>query len=182
VKEENVSVLMAEDHAEIDLVFRELLQAFEKGDNALVFRLVDFLWARLAVHIRAENLCLFPAILRAAANADNDAPRPEEMKTAIADLRRDHDIFMRALATVANRMRPHAFNPHDLLSTEQLITTRQVIETVQARLESHNRLEEEQVYRWPALLLSAEELGRLVTKLKLQLENLPPRFGADRAG
>src|SRR5215210_6365640 len=109
--QENVSQLLAEDHADVDGLFRKLLHALEAGDGRLAFSLLDFLWARLAVHIRAENLSLFPAILRAADQAGGGhrtapaAPQPEEARCAISELRIDHDLFMRKLADAVNRMR-----------------------------------------------------------------------------
>jgi len=65
-------------------------------------------------------------------------------------------------------------------ATAQLATIRDRVNAVWLRLESHNALEEEQVYRWPALILSAPDLERLRASLKRELENLPPRL-ADRA-
>lgn len=43
-------------------------------------------------------------------------------------------------------------------------------------LEEHNRLEEEEVYRWPGLLLSAAEREELDAQMRREIENLPPRF------
>ena len=176
MKEERVSTLLAEDHAEVDVLFRKLLQALEAGDARPAFGLLDLLWARLAVHIRAENLALFPAILRAAEQASdgqNAAPRLDETRSAISELRVDHDFFMRELAGAVNRMRAHT---SEQFPPEQLAAIRQIVEAVRVRLELHNRLEEEKVYRWPALLLNAEENARLVKDARREIENLPPRF------
>jgi hypothetical protein len=178
--QENVSQLLAEDHADVDGLFRKLLHALEAGDASLAFSLLDFLWARLAVHIRAENLSLFPAILRAAdqvKGVDSDSPGLEEAQSAVSELRLDHDFFMRELADAVNRMRAQASEPYDAFPPEQLAAIRQIVEAVRVRLESHNRLEEEKVYRWPALLLNAEERERLASDTKREIENLPPRFG-----
>jgi hypothetical protein len=179
--QENVSQLLAEDHADVGGLFRQLLQALEAGDARLAFSLLDFLWARLAVHIRAENLCLFPTILRAAdqlkgVDSTTAAPRLEEARSAISELRIDHDFFMRELAEAVNRMRAQEFDHPDGFPPEQLAAIRQIVEAVRVRLESHNRLEEEKVYRWPAHLLNVEERERLVNDMKLEIENLPPRF------
>lgn len=179
---ENVSQLLAEDHADVGGLFRKLLQAIEAGDARLAFSLLDFLWARLAVHIRAENLCLFPAILRAADqlkgsdSPNTAAPQPEEARSAISELRIDHDFFMRELAGAVNRMRAQGFDHPDGFPPEELAAIRQIVESVRVRLESHNRLEEEKVYRWPALLLNAEENEGLINDAKREIENLPPRF------
>lgn len=177
----NVSQLLAADHADVDGLFRKLLQALEAGDARLAFSLLDFLWARLAVHIRAENLCLFPAILRAAdqlkgVDRTTAAPRLEEARSAISELRIDHDFFMRELADAVNRMRAQPIESYDEFPPEELAAIHQIVEAVRARLESHNRLEEEKVYRWPALLLNVKENERLASDTKREIENLPPRF------
>lgn len=56
---------LARDHGELDLLFAELRVAFEAGDIREIHLRLDLFWARLAVHIRAEHLQLFPAIVRA---------------------------------------------------------------------------------------------------------------------
>lgn len=178
--EDSVPALLASDHAEVDALFSQALSALEEGAVALSFHRLDFLWARLAVHIRAEHLSLFPAILQSGslASGAEHSPSVEEAQRVISELRADHDFFMRELAGIINLMRPHALNPGDPLRPEQAATVRQVIEAVRSRLKSHNRLEEEKLYGWPALLLSSEANRSLVDELKRQIENLPPRFSA----
>lgn len=56
---------LASDHAELDELLGELFAAFEAGEIELIYRTLDLFWARLAMHIRAEHLHLFPAILGA---------------------------------------------------------------------------------------------------------------------
>jgi hypothetical protein len=41
-------------------------------------------------------------------------------------------------------------------------------------------VEEKQVYLWPETLLSARELGEMSARMKHELENLPPRFSAQK--
>lgn len=48
--------VMTDDHSEIDQLIHELLGALDKKDRAQSFEHLDLLWARLAVHIRAEHL------------------------------------------------------------------------------------------------------------------------------
>ena len=57
--------VLAGDHSEIDRLTVNSLAALEDGDKSKAFAALDLLWARLAVHIRAEHLCLFPTILSA---------------------------------------------------------------------------------------------------------------------
>jgi hypothetical protein len=59
------ATVLTDDHSEIDTVASDLLAALEDGDKLQVFARLDLLWARLAVHKRAEHLCLFPSILEA---------------------------------------------------------------------------------------------------------------------
>ena len=56
---------------------------------------------RPAVHIRAEHLRLFPAVLSA---TRDDAGLYAEVESAVAALRRDHDFFMRELAAAVNAL------------------------------------------------------------------------------
>lgn len=53
---------------------------------------------------------------------------------------------------------------------------RQIVGAVSARLEAHNRLEEEQFYRLPATLLAPAEQSALSERVRREIGNLPPRF------
>ena len=61
--------VLVDDHAEVDELLRGVMLAFDGGDVREVYPKLDYLWARLAVHIRAEHLHLFPALLSAAEGA-----------------------------------------------------------------------------------------------------------------
>lgn len=62
--------------------------------------------------------------------------------------------------------------------TEQLETIRRRVDAVSLRLESHNSLEEDQVYKWPGLILGASALEDLTVALRRELDNFPGRFAA----
>ena len=62
--------LLISDHLELDTILGQLFSALDKGAAGEVYQNLDFFWARLAMHIRAEHLHLFPAILKAARNAE----------------------------------------------------------------------------------------------------------------
>jgi hypothetical protein len=170
---------LADDHAEVDALFRDLWREFDRGDARGVFEKLDYLWARLAVHIRAEHLHLFPALLAASEqrrhDAAGDAPAPGEAQTAVERLREDHDFFMRGLAGAVNAARETAAQdgPPD---RERLLQIREVVSAVAERLVEHNRVEERQVYLWPDALLAATELDTLRARMRRELKNLPPRF------
>ena len=60
---EHAASVLADDRWEIDILIGDLSAALEEGEKSQAFARPDLLWARLAVHIRAEHLCLFPSIL-----------------------------------------------------------------------------------------------------------------------
>ena len=171
--------LLAGDHAEVDALFRELWREFDGVDARGVFEKLDYLWARLAVHIRAEHLHLFPALLAASEGKRreevDEAPAPLEVRLAVERLREDHDFFMRELAGAVNAARELAAQdgPYD---RERLLQIRGRASAVAERLVEHNRLEEQQVYLWPAALLAATERDTLRAGVLREIENLPPRF------
>ena len=176
--------LLVGDHAEVDALFHDLSRGFDRGDACAVFERLDYLWARLAVHIRAEHLHLFPALLAASAargQGAGDAPAPEEVRAAVERLREDHDFFMRELAGAVSAAREMAAQegPPD---SDRLMQLRGKTFAVAERLVEHNHMEEGQVYLWPAALLSAAELGALGAGMKREIENLPPRFAGGASG
>jgi hypothetical protein len=177
--------LLAGDHAEVDVLFRDLSREFDRGDACAVFERLDYLWARLAVHIRAEHLHLFPALLAASATrrrqGAGDTPAHEEVRAAVERLREDHDFFMRELAGAVSAARELA-SREGAPDSERLMRLRGKTFAVAERLVEHNRMEEGQVYLWPAALLSAAELDALGAGMKREIENLPPRFAGGASG
>ena len=170
---------LVKDHAELDDLFHDLLAELDGGSARDVLPKLDMVWARLAVHIRAEHLHLFPALLKAAERNSESAPVPttEEVRACVERLREDHDFFMRELAVSVNALRAAAAPGHP--SNEQLMAIKRRIVAVCERLAEHNRLEEERAYPWQRVLLSAREQDDLLMGLRRELENLPPRFSAD---
>lgn len=143
------------------------------------FQVLDLFWAQLAVHIRAEHLCLFPAILGADRKqfGVDGVPSFEKVELAIAQLRSDHNFFMDQLAEAVKTFREILVQspPAAELATKlDSISAR--VSVVASRLESHNLLEEEQVYTWPQLILDSNQLDDLSASMKKELENLPARF------
>src|SRR4051794_25339917 len=100
--------LLEEDHALLNDLVVQLCSALEERDVDRSFARLDLVWARLAVHIRAEHLCLFPALLDAAqqlSTSENGIPRFDEAQSVVNQLRHDHDFFMFELARAVNTMR-----------------------------------------------------------------------------
>jgi hypothetical protein len=171
--------VMTDDHSELGRLIDDLLAALDEGNKALSFERLDLLWARLAVHIRAEHLCLFPSILgapRANFTGTGGTPWYEEAQRAIDVLRHDHDFFMRELSTAVNAMRKHGTVADPVGTRGLLQEVRRCVVSVETRLQTHNQFEEEQVYTWVDALLGEAERSALTVSMRHELENIPPRF------
>jgi hypothetical protein len=179
VKESLAGSLLEEDHASVGAQLAQLCVFLDEGNVERAFAQLDLVWARLAVHIRAEHLCLFPAVLDAArqlSTDEGDALRLDEAHSLINQLRHDHDFFMTELARAVNLMREMRSSQNSKLITEMFRDVRQAISIVKDRLEKHNNLEEEQVYRWPVMLLDSTEQAKLAAHIQQEIEKMPPRF------
>jgi hemerythrin superfamily protein len=179
-----VKEFLEHDHQSLSVLLDKLDGSFELSDPAQAYELLDLFWARLATHIRAENLCLFPAIL----NADPELFHQrglssiDQVRVAIARLREDHNFFMDELAEAVKIMREVVSQP-EANGTRLLIDqARHKIAAVKQRLVEHNTVEEEQVYQWPAALLSPQEVARLTAEVRRQAETLPHRFASNSNG
>ena len=169
--------LLVEDHAELGGLLGDLMRSFERGAAGEVLPRLDLVWARLAMHIRAEHLHLFPALLEAASRQGREGarPSPEEVSAAVERLREDHDFFMRELAAAVNELRASA-TQHESSQEERLARAKRKVSAVAERLREHNRLEEGQVYLWQHALLDAGGRENLSALMRREIENLPPRF------
>jgi len=173
----SIESLLENDHESLVRLLAELDEEFAKPNLARAFELLDLFWARLAVHIRAENLHLFPAIINASASlfpGKGGLPTFEEAQGLLLRLRSDHDFFMKELAQVIKTVRDIvAAQTPSVLEVEEL---RPRLTVIRVRLETHNRLEEDHLYNWPSLLFDKTTLENLRQHLQHELENLPPRF------
>ena len=170
--------LLASDHTALDHAFDALVLAIDENDPVESFSRLDLLWARLAMHIRAEHLCLFPAILSAfaaAQSAQKTTLDSDAVRDAIEELRKDHDFFMHEMARAINILRKIKTSGNEHSNTWQ-DTVRQVTLAIRHRLETHNALEEEKLYRWASTLLTGPDQAGLASRVRSELENLPPRF------
>lgn len=158
--------LLADDHRAVSDVLHQLLTALDTEDVPTTYAKLDLLWARLAVHIRAEHLHLFPAV----------GSKLNEASAVIATLREDHDFFMRELAQAIGVVRDlpdKITNPTD---SAKLTVIGKTVREIEARLATHNELEEEQIYLWASTILSKSEQTELFNRINHELENRPPRF------
>lgn len=181
-----VEQFLEHDHQALSALLDELEGSLQLSDPARACELLDLFWARLATHIRAENLCLFPAILDADAELflERGLPSIDQARAAIARLRTDHNFFMDELAKAVKLMREVVAAPEKNDTSLLIADARQRIAAVKQRLVEHNAFEEGQVYRWPAVLLSGPALTSLTAAVRRQAERLPQRFAgtADRKG
>ena len=173
---EQAASVLADDHSEIDTLIGDLLSALEEGDKSKAFARLDLLWARLAVHIRAEHLCLFPSILETAFTNTSSGPQYQEAQNAIDQLRLDHEFFMHELGAAVNTIRKQETPSEPEAISKQLQEVRRTIVKIQSRLDQHNQLEENRVYKWVNVLLGDAERLALTARIRHELENIPPRF------
>ena len=171
-----IASLLEDDHASLGTLLHDLDVALSKHDAVRAFALLDFLWARLAVHIRAENLQLFPKLKNVPPSSfDGRGGRPSiaEAQDLFRTLRTDHDFFMKEFARAIEKMRAlQGAEP----SFEEFESLRHRLSVIKARLENHNRLEEKHIYVWPSLLFDELTINELCEGVRRELENLPPRF------
>lgn len=171
--------LLDHDHSELEGLLAEFYRHLAAGDATHSHQTLDLLWARLAVHIRAEHLHLFRALLHMAEQPSvGTTPRPtlEVVRAAIAQLRHEHDYFMNDIWQVLKQLRPLLAPADGKLPLEMQQSIRGQIEAINQRLLEHNRREESQVYRWADAWLSPAERAELNEKMKAELAHLPPRL------
>jgi hypothetical protein len=175
VRSEVESILEA-DHAELDTLLERTFRAIESADCREVYLALDYFWARLAMHIRAEHLRLFPAVREIAeskAEADGGV-NFDDIPQLLEQLRHDHDFFMTELARAIKALRlVFSFgNEADTLSIVGELTHQ-----VSQRLIAHNEVEEKRIYTLiSAEFLAPEAIGELKLSIDKELSNLPQRF------
>lgn len=150
--------ILSDDHEAVDEVLQQLLTALQNRDLQTSHAKLDLLWARLAVHIRAEHLHLFPAI----------SERVSDAGPIIENLRTDHDFFMRQLAKAIG-----------ILREARLTNVLDIVREVERRLTSHNEIEEKQVYHWAGSVLTESEQTALAARINAELEKRPSRFSRE---
>ena len=161
-----VSEQLIDDHAALDQILKQLLAALRSSELEVAYARLDLFWARLAVHIRAEHLHLFPTVLS----------RVENAADTVAELRQDHDFFMHQLALAVGVMRELLTLPDHANIPEGLNNVRKIVLEVEQRLVKHNQLEESQIYRWAAMSLSPDEQAKLQAQITTELRKHPSRF------
>jgi len=159
--------ILESDHASLDKLLQDAISALEV-DAAHTYRSLDIFWARLAMHIRAEHVVVFPALRAADSNGRLERSDVPEILTV---LRHDHDFFMTELARAIKALRL-VFHFGNEAETVHIV--RGIVEQVNTRLEQHNRIEEEIIY--PIIASLETPPAEVAAQVLKQLENLPHRF------
>ena len=162
---------LSDDHHAVGEVLKQLLSALDSKDIQTSYSKLDLLWARLAVHIRAEHLHLFPAVANQISG---------EALTIVESLRTDHDFFMRELARGVGILRDLLVQKTITTSDEaRLADVSETVREIDKRLATHNEIEESQIYRWSSIMLTEQEQSDLLARISAELENRPSRFSAE---
>lgn len=157
---------LSDDHRAVHEVLAELVAALKNKEMKASYLKLDLLWARLAVHIRAEHLHLFPAV----------TSRLTEAQNTVATLRTDHDFFMRELARAIGILREIPRLLDDSEGEDKLSSVLDVVLAVEKRLADHNDLEESQIYNLATTILTETEQADLAARINAELEHRPRRF------
>ncbi|MCW5960698.1 MAG: hemerythrin domain-containing protein [Pyrinomonadaceae bacterium] len=171
------SILTA-DHNELDGLLEEVFKALGNHDQPEIYKTLDIFWARLAMHIRAEHLHLFKAILQM-----EDKIEPgvrDSVKSTIAKLRVDHDFFVRELAAAIKIVRDLIFFNQD--PEEKLPLVRIKVRAIVELLRTHNDTEENEIYPMAEALVDESDHSEMNDLIRSELNKLPPRFDGDRSG
>src|SRR5215213_1685181 len=165
---------LAGDHVALAQLLTQLHAALNNGDVDACYASLDLFWAKLAVHIRAEHLHLFPSVLKGVTAAGED-----ETQSAIERLRADHDFFMHELAKAVETIRMLSNVAEQPVIDQGLDTVRRAISEIELKLADHNRIEENHVYQLAGIVLNSAEQEELARRINSELEKRPPRFSAN---
>jgi hemerythrin superfamily protein len=167
---------LSDDHQAVSEVLQQLLTALNNKDVRAIHSKLDLLWARLAVHIRAEHLHLFPAVISRLSEIGDDA---DEAPAVIEKLREDHDFFMRELARAIGILRELPKRITRASDQAKLNAVADTVREIEKRLATHNEIEENQIYRWSSTMLTEPEQLELLAQINIELENRPSRFSEE---
>lgn len=170
---------LADDHSALDKLLKQLQAALDNGEVATIYTALDLFWAKLAVHIRAEHLHLFPEVLNGITRTSIEQPTLAEARRAVEGLRADHDFFMHELANAIARIRDLLNNSEAAVIDEGLNVLRHTILQIEQKLATHNQIEESQIYHWTTIALNTEEQTELARRINDELEKRPQRFEAN---
>lgn len=166
---------LGKDHQDLAALLLELMGLLGKSDIRWSFELLDLFCAQLAVHIRTENVCLFPAILNAPPERyiESGILEAYTVRATIEKLKLDHTFFTEELTKAVKLMRQLLEEPAGPSNQKSIYEAVKIVAEVAIRLGAHEELEEREVYRWAGLLLTGEEIARLEAAVEAALQSLP---------
>jgi len=167
---------LSDDHQAVHEVLKQLLTALGNKDVETGCRKLDLLWARLAVHIRAEHLHLFPTVMTRLSELSDNAEDAIKARSIIDTLYDDHNFFMRELAQALATLRELTNQIDSPADEASLARVLEAVQAVGTRLARHNEIEENEVYVWATTILTESEQTQLGTQINHELETRPPRF------
>lgn len=170
---------LADDHVAVDKLLKQVHAALNSGEVEASYAKIDLFWAKLAVHIRAEHLHLFPDVLDGVIKANGEHQSVAQVRSAIEQLRADHDFFMHELGNAIGMVRLLLKVSEQPVIDKELSRVKTTITYIEQRLANHNQLEESHVYRLAGIVLSPAEQAELAQRINSELENRPPRFTAN---
>lgn len=156
---------LSDDHEAVHGVLNQLLTALSNKDVQTGRSKLDLLWARLAVHIRAEHLHLFPAVITKSTDT-----------SVVEQLYEDHNFFMRELAQALVTLRELPKQLESAADEAALARVLEAVREVGTRLARHNEIEESGIYMWATTMLTGSEQDQLAKQITRELETRPPRF------
>ncbi|MBK6426331.1 MAG: hemerythrin domain-containing protein [Blastocatellia bacterium] len=176
---ESLVAILSDDHVELGALLMELLRSLDEANVDEAYARLDTLWARLAVHIRAENVQVFPDILRAldaqTATGRQDVKRTARLRASIERLRSDHDVFMSELKDAVKAVRTVSDDRDGKRTPAVFRSLRDRLGALEGVFENHNR-EEDSVYPMAASVLDSAEMADLMNRVRRELAALPPRL------
>jgi len=151
--------VLTDDHESLNKLLLELMVFVRRSDFRWSFELLDLFCTQLAVHIRAENVCLFPAILNAPNNRFTDAGfELTALKAAIERLKLEHNILTEELMKAARLMRQLMNDNENGELTDETVKS---LAAVAILLAEHQELEEREVCQAAKLVLDPAEFALL---------------------
>jgi hypothetical protein len=167
------------DHLALDKLRQQLQRALANRKLEETREKLDHFWARLAVHIRAEHLHLFPLLLNTLQlkkPLPGPAPPIEAAEGAVTTLQSDHDFFMSELGRAVKIIHGLPASADPWMVETALHEIAHKVEQVSRRLMTHNDMEESQIYRCVSIVLTSEEQVDLAQRISAELIKRPARF------
>jgi len=168
---------LSDDHQAVHEILKQLLTALGNKDVQTGCRKLDLLWARLAVHIRAEHLHLFPTMMTRL--TESPAQDSTKARSIVETLYDDHNFFMRELAQALATLREIPNQIERPVNEAALDRVLEAVRAVATRLARHNEIEEHEIYVWATTMLTDSEQAQLATQINHELETRPPRFSPE---